>query len=56
LFNTPTVSNIKTKKGIALINSLFRLEKQLNNALHQAGIYTMSVVIFGFEEAVDNFG
>jgi hypothetical protein len=34
----------------------FRLERQLNNALHQAGIYTMNVVIFGIEEAVDNLG
>jgi hypothetical protein len=32
------------------------LERQLNNALHQAGIYTMNVVIFGIEEAVDNHG
>jgi hypothetical protein len=32
------------------------LERQLNNALHQAGIYTMNVAIFGVEEAVDNHG
>jgi hypothetical protein len=55
LFNTAIVSNIETKKY--RINQVsFRLEKQLNNALHQAGIYTMNVVIFGIEEAVDNLG
>ena len=32
------------------------LEKQLNNALHQAGIYTINIAIFGIEEAVDNHG
>ncbi|CAF3578872.1 unnamed protein product [Adineta steineri] len=32
------------------------LEKQLNNALHQAGIYTMNVIIFNIDEAVDKFG
>ncbi len=32
------------------------LEKQLNNALHQAGIYTMNIAIFGVEEAVDDHG
>ncbi|CAF3399711.1 unnamed protein product [Rotaria socialis] len=32
------------------------LEKQLNNALHQAGIYNMNLNIFGVEEAVDSFG
>lgn len=32
------------------------LERQLNNALHQAGIYTMNFVIFGIDEAVDDHG
>ncbi|CAF2376052.1 unnamed protein product [Rotaria sp. Silwood2] len=32
------------------------LERQLNNALHQAGIYTMNVNIFDMEEVVDSFG
>ncbi|CAF3961528.1 unnamed protein product, partial [Adineta steineri] len=32
------------------------IEKQLNNALHQAGIYTMNVIIFNIDEAVDKFG
>lgn len=32
------------------------LERQLNNALHQAGIYTMNFVIIGVDEAVDNHG
>ena len=32
------------------------LERQLNNALHQAGIYTMNFVIFSVEEVVDDHG
>jgi predicted nuclease of predicted toxin-antitoxin system len=34
----------------------FRLQRQLNNALQQAGIYTINMTIFGVEEAVDNLG
>ena len=33
-----------------------RLEWQLNNAVQQAGIYTMNVTIFGADEAVDHLG
>ncbi|UJR35334.1 hypothetical protein I4U23_028095, partial [Adineta vaga] len=32
------------------------LQRRLNNALQQAGIYTMNMTIFGVEEAVDNLG
>lgn len=35
---------------------VFRLQRQLNNALQQAGIYSINMTIFGVEEAVDNFG
>ena len=34
----------------------FRLQRQLNNALQQAGIYTINMTIFGVEEAVDTLG
>jgi hypothetical protein len=34
----------------------FRLQRQLNNALQQAGIYTINMTIFGVEEAVDDLG
>ena len=34
----------------------FRLEERLNNALRQAGIYNMRVVIFGVEDAIDVLG
>lgn len=36
--------------------NIFRLERQLNNALHQAGIYTVSANVLGTEEAVDSSG
>ncbi|CAF3582391.1 unnamed protein product [Rotaria sordida] len=32
------------------------LQRQLNNALQRAGIYTINMTIFGVEEAVDNLG
>ncbi|CAF1547561.1 unnamed protein product, partial [Adineta steineri] len=32
------------------------LQRQLNNALQQAGIYTINMTIFGVEEAIDNLG
>ena len=35
---------------------LLRLEQHLNDALHQAGIYTMNVTIFGVEKAVNSAG
>jgi hypothetical protein len=34
----------------------FRLQRQLNNALQQAGIYTINMTIFGVDEAVDALG
>ena len=34
----------------------FRLQRQLNNALQQAGIYTINMTIIGVEEAVDTLG
>jgi len=55
LSNTTIVSKQKDAIKLIEINS-FRLEKNLNNALHRSGIYTMNVVIFGIEEAVDNLG
>ncbi len=37
-------------------NFYSRLQRQLNNALQQAGIYTINMTIFGFDEAVDTLG
>ena len=34
----------------------FRLQKQLNNALQQAGLFTINMTVFNVEEAVDNLG
>ena len=34
----------------------FRLQRQLNNALQQAGIYTINMTIIGVDEAVDALG
>ena len=44
---------ILTLKFLLKTKFSFSLQRQLNNALQQAGIYTINITIFGFDEAVD---
>lgn len=44
------------RKRARLSVLLFRLQRQLNNALQQAGIYTINMTVFNVEEAVDSLG
>lgn len=52
----PDTTNVSEKLNLVLVcetNDFIRLQRQLNNALQQAGIYTMNMTIFGVDEAVD---
>jgi hypothetical protein len=46
----------KAARFLSNLSRNFRLQRQLNNALQQAGIYTINMTIFGVDEAVDTLG
>ena len=52
--NTPNLSLADAAWIFSTI--IFRLQRRLNSALQQAGIYTMNMTIFGVDEAVDSAG
>ena len=56
LCSMSNTANVSEKLHVILIcqkHDFIRLQRQLNNALQQAGIYTINMTIFGVEEAVD---